>query len=340
MKVKEIEQMKSWLKWTEKSPLQLNEFYQSDCEILKIGRDQYLAMTTDSVAEEHILRLYTNPETVARVSVLASLSDLTAVGVQPVGVSSSILWPFEYSLQEKTQVQEALVQTLKEFSVPLFGGDSGNGRDLSLTVTGLGLADKKPVSRVGAREGDLILVLGSFGTGPALAFSYLRGQEQWRKELEHGFFPRPPLSSAKEILEYATSAMDTSDGLMTTLSTLFHLNSCGASLDFTQFDINRKAQEYCLFSDTPWETLLFAEHGDFNAVVTISEKDLVDFEKRCMDFQVIGQVGELGSAVQWKSRGKDRSVPVDFVAGEDKFSIGDHQALLKKLADLLKSEIN
>ncbi|MCB0419887.1 MAG: hypothetical protein KDD61_02775 [Bdellovibrionales bacterium] len=328
MKISEIEEMHKWLRWTKRSPFQTNLFYEADCEILKLSSSQYLALTSDSVSEELLFGLYKDPKTVARIAAVASLSDLCAVGVQPMGVSSSILWPLSATDEFKRTIQEELVTTLDYFSVPLLGGDSGSARDLSVTTTGLGLSEVAPSTRKGASPGDIIVLLGEFGIGPALAFSFLNEDEPWREKLEQVFFPKPSLECCHIISRYATSAMDTSDGFMTTLSTLLHLNNVSAEIDVTDFKVRSEALQYCSDKTWPWESLLFAEHGDFNVLMTLNEEDLPQLAQDASSFQVLGVVKEGSEPQKFVSGSALLDMPFDYVARSNKRSIDEHQKLL------------
>jgi len=75
-----------------RSPRQLNSRHGADAEIVRLSDTCTLAITTDSIAEEIAAGLYSDPYLIGWMTVMANLSDLAAVGAEPVGlVISEIL---------------------------------------------------------------------------------------------------------------------------------------------------------------------------------------------------------------------------------------------------------
>jgi len=85
----------AWAGAFRRAPSRANAPHESDAELLEIESlpDRYLAITIDTVAEEIATGLYRDPFTMGWVTVMASLSDLAAVGADPVGVVVSVSAP-------------------------------------------------------------------------------------------------------------------------------------------------------------------------------------------------------------------------------------------------------
>ena len=173
----EIRSLGTLLRGMPRSPRQTHGLNESDCEVLRLTPNLYLALSIDSVSEEWIYGLYRDPRTLARVCVQGALSDVVACGVMPTGFLFSPLWP--HGAKDESALKKVIFDTvrseLRRADVPLLGGDQGGGASLSLTGVALGTSARKPRSRVGARPGDVLCLTGSLGIGPALGFRYLLG---------------------------------------------------------------------------------------------------------------------------------------------------------------------
>jgi thiamine monophosphate kinase len=82
----------SWVRCFTRDAHQLNRPHESDAEIIPIPGDptRCLAVTIDTVAEEITTGLYRDPHTMGWVTIMASLSDLAAVGATPLGLVISV----------------------------------------------------------------------------------------------------------------------------------------------------------------------------------------------------------------------------------------------------------
>lgn len=284
----EIRDLRSWLGHFPKSPKQTHNLNESDAEIVKLKSGFYLASTVDSVSEEIAFGLYQDPYTAGWVAAMAALSDLAAVGADPLGVLLSSNWAEEFTIEKKTRVALGIRNALKKTSTHLLGGDSGKSVSTVLTLAALGLCDSKPLSRLGLKEGDWICVTGHHGVGPALGFRHLLGDAQHWLE-EEKYRPIARLKEGMRLRKLVSCSMDTSDGLAVTLNTLSKLNGVGFEFGWDQKMFHPEAIRYCRLKKFPLSSLWFGEHGDFQLVLGVSRENLGNALARVPDLRVLGK---------------------------------------------------
>lgn len=211
-----------WAALLPRAPGQLGRIHESDAEIVPLGDGRALALTVDTIAEEISAGLYRSPETAGRIAVVASLSDLAAVGADPLGLLLAVGLP-----RGATEIQEAVARGVAEacgaHGTFVLGGDTSETSALSIGCTAAGLVPVDSLtSRVGMRSGDVLFASGRVGAGAVLAARVLAGIDAASAEV--AFAPRARLRAGVALRGIASACMDTSDGLVATLDQLARLN--------------------------------------------------------------------------------------------------------------------
>lgn len=275
---------------------QIHGVNEADCEIVRINNNSYLATTVDSVAEEISLGLYRDPYTMGWVCATASLSDLAAAGVSPLGLLFSTQWGEGVSEEFKKSVFHGFNDALQSASTFLLGGDTGSSRSTVLSSVGIGMSSEQPRTRVGVRVGDYVCVTGKTGRGPALAFRYLKNEPPMAFEEIH-FRPRARIEEGKHLQGIATAMIDSSDGLLSALSELQSVNRIGFALEWNPSTLDPLAMAYCEQRKLPLWLLWVGEHGDFELIVTIPPEKLYLAQSLCPCLHVIGRIVEAEAGV-------------------------------------------
>lgn len=289
MQMHDLKDLVSWLGQVPRNPKQTHSIYESDCEVVELDPGRYLATTVDSVSEEIAVGLYHDPYTMGWVAAQASLSDLAAVGARPTGILLSTQWGSHVDLNFRKGVAQGVSAALREAKTFLLGGDSGSAPSTLLTTVGIGTLSSKPLSRRGARPGDLVCVTGKTGNGPALAYRFLLGDPE--SYFPEGLFrPKARLDLGNALLGNASSVMDTSDGLLTSLNTLRIINEVEFDLEFKEETLSPESVEYCRRRGIPLPLLWLGEHGDFELLVTIPAENLNAVQSHFPELIQIGRV--------------------------------------------------
>jgi thiamine-monophosphate kinase len=209
-----------------RAPGQLGRFNEADAELVPLGDGRLLALTVDTVDEEVRAGLYRDPRTVGRIAAVAALSDLAAVGADPLGLLLSVGLPCE----DRERVQEGVARGVREVcdatGTFVLGGDTNESEALTVAGFAAGLVPSgSALTRVGTRPGDVVAVSGPVGAGSALAATRLLGGASTLAGFGEGdFHPLPRLREGRLLRGVASACMDTSDGLVATLDQLARLN--------------------------------------------------------------------------------------------------------------------
>jgi thiamine-monophosphate kinase len=275
--VRENRILNLWSAILSRHPDQENGIHESDAELLPLpGSDQLLAVTVDTVAEEIALGFYSTPETIGWMAVTSSLSDLAAVGAAPLGLLIAAILPDggEVAGDFQARLAAGIEAACRDAGTHILGGDTNRGDACVMTSCAVGLVPRSGViRRVGCRAGERVYATGPLGAGAAAAARGLLGlgEALWREE---DYRPRARLREAMLLRGLATSAMDTSDGLVATLDQLARLNRvamCITEPAERLLDPRVDALRRRLgLSPFPF---LAAEHGEFELVFTLRPED-------------------------------------------------------------------
>ena len=209
-----------------------------DCAVLRFPSGTDSLVTTDfSLEGVHFRRDWHPPESVGHRCLARGLSDIAAMGGEPVAVFLSLALPRDVPQSWVRSFIHGLTSLAKKYGATLAGGDTAESpKGILADIIVMGAVPRgKAVLRSGARPGDLIYVSGELG-GSATAV--LEMQAHPRKRLSPRDYPRHFWPEARIGLggllrekRLASSMIDTSDGLSTDLLHICDESGVGAELD-------------------------------------------------------------------------------------------------------------
>ncbi|ASQ45317.1 thiamine-phosphate kinase [Legionella clemsonensis] len=217
-----------------------------DAACVTIPAEHELLISTDTlVSEVHFLSTW-DAYDIAYKAVMVNISDMAAMGAMPCWLSLGLTLP-ESNVTWLQRFSQGLHEALNQFNVALIGGDTTRG-PLSMTLTIHGLAPRgKAVRRSGAKVGDKIYVSGELGAA-ALAVYFLHHKnintediKVLMKKLQH---PKPRVDLNGILQEYASAAIDISDGLSADLNHICVSSSVGACLIGENIPIHPLVKKY------------------------------------------------------------------------------------------------
>ena len=237
-----LKKIKSWCEKTQ-LPSTMLGIGDDAAAVFPSGRPLFFC-SDFTIEETHFSFQYSTPEDVAFKSLARPLSDIAAMGGEPLGTTISIALPRSWTSSEVDRFLESYFKGATEFSrlyqTPLLGGDlSRTDGSLVIDVAAIGqLRSRGSVwRRSGARPGDLAVVTGPLGAA-SFALSEMREgrrdklpQELTLKHLR----PRPRFDVGKTLSPHpVNAAIDISDGLIRDASRLCTESLVSLELSETQ----------------------------------------------------------------------------------------------------------
>ena len=222
-----------------------------DCAVIA-ANSKLLISTDTSVAGVHFLKSMP-AESIAYRSVATALSDIAAMGGNPVAFNLSLVMP-SFNSDWMKDFKKGLQKISREFQLPLIGGDLAKG-SLQISVTVLGKPEKKYLLRSNAQSGDILCLSGALGSGYIGLKEYKRSGELNSKTRPY-LFPNAQIAYGRMIASIASSAIDISDGIVQDLSHLISSSGVGCQLDLDQVPVvDKKYKKQCLEFGDDYELL-------------------------------------------------------------------------------------
>jgi thiamine-monophosphate kinase len=281
-----------------------NQFFESDAEVLTCGNGKML-FTTDEFSDEDHFRT-DNPFRLGYNLAAATISDILAVGGIPYAYSHAVkaspLWDREYVIQ----LAKGIGEVLKKCEIGSIGGDIGISNQWGYTGICIGFSDN-PISRKGAAEGDKIYMTGIVGAGNIEAACSIYNQQQLAglgSQFLNNYFP-VRIKESTLIGEWASSCIDTSDGVFNALNTLADINGVGYKVENLPYPI--EAKPLCRMLNVPREALFMGECGEYELLFSVSpDKNEAFLKAAISDNLEFNQIGEFTNTYERLLRDGDK----------------------------------
>lgn len=238
--------------------------------------DRLLVVTTDVLVDGvHFSDRTTSSEDAGWRAAAANLSDLAAMGAQPLGITVGLGASGETPLAWVEGLYRGLDACLRAYETPLLGGDLCRSPTISVAVTAFGeVAPARVLRRSAARVGDAIVATGWHGSSRAgleVLWHPERGESLSASERERLVRshrrPRPRLDVLDALWQCSDRAagMDSSDGLADAIVQLCRASGVGAEVDAGAVAIDaaiarwvgsQQALEWALYGGEDFELVL------------------------------------------------------------------------------------
>ncbi|HUS18126.1 MAG TPA: thiamine-phosphate kinase [Terriglobales bacterium] len=263
-----------------------------DTAVLRPKPGHEILVTTDfSLEGTHFRGGWHSPESVGHRCLCRGLSDIAAMGGEPVAAFLSLALPFDLPQNWVDGFLDGFLALARRTNTTLAGGDIAQSRHgilADVTVVG-SLPQKAAIRRNGARPGDIIYVTGALGASAATLRKMYAGEKLVVKQHLAHFFPEPRLAVAKTLQEkkLATSMIDISDGLSTDLAHICAESGAGAVINQLLLPVAKGANlEDALHGGEAYELLFTAKKSAKVPVeiggVPVTEIGWVTKEKKVM----------------------------------------------------------
>ncbi|MDC0942118.1 thiamine-phosphate kinase [Gammaproteobacteria bacterium] len=251
-----------------------------DCAVIA-ANSKLLISTDTSVSGVHFVKSMP-AESIAYRSVATALSDIAAMGGNPVAFNLSLVMP-SFDPDWMKAFRKGLQKISKEFKFPLIGGDLVKG-SLQISVTVLGKPGKKILLRSNAQPGDILCLSDAIGHG-YIGFKEYKKSGLVNNKTKPYLFPSAQINYGRVISSFASSAIDISDGIIQDLSHLISSSGVGCDLDLDKLPL--AATQYVK------QCLEFGD--DYQLLYTVPPKKLFTLQanlnssnKKCHTIGVMG----------------------------------------------------
>ena len=177
--------------------------------------DGRAVLTTDVLVEGvHFRRDWSSGYDVGRKAAAANLADVMAMGGTGTALLVALVAPSDLLVRWALELADGLRDEAAQVGAVVVGGDTTAGERVVVSVTALGdLGGRDPVTRAGARPGDLVVVAGRLGCAAA-GLALLQAGVDTGPLVDAHRRPRPPYRLGPALADAGATAMcDVSDGL-------------------------------------------------------------------------------------------------------------------------------
>ena len=182
-----------------------------------VAADGRVVASTDLLVEgRHFRRDWSSAHDVGRKAAAQNLADVVAMGARPTALLVGLGAPPDLPAAWATGFADGLAVECALVGATVVGGDVVRSDHVVVSVTALGdLEGRAPVTRAGARPGDVVALAGRLGWAAAGLAILGRGFRSPRVLVDAHRVPAPPYAAGPSAARgRATSMIDVSDGLV------------------------------------------------------------------------------------------------------------------------------
>ena len=243
-----------------------------------------LVVATDTLVSGVHFPADSSPCDIGYRSVVVNVSDIAAMGGKPEWMTLAL------SLRETNPewlkgFSKGLFLASDEYSLNLIGGDLTKAEQNIITIQMIGEVDTDAqLLRSNAQPGELLFVSGTLGDAAA-------GLEQFEKKvalnqynqylIERFFRPTARVDIGQAIMDYASSLIDISDGLIGDVKKIMSASDVGALINIEDIPLSKemqkiydpkKSQAFALSGGDDYELLFTASAENLSKILDISKE--------------------------------------------------------------------
>lgn len=257
---------------------------QDDAALISPPEGSELVLTTDAVIAGVHFFPDDPPDVIAKKALRVNLSDLAAKGARPLGFLLSLALPKSIDDAWLALFAEGLGADSTAFDCPLMGGDTDRTPGLlSISVTAIGhVPSGTMVPRSGAKSGEAVVLTGTIGDAalglllrrePNLLSKIDLGASERAHLVGRYLLPEPRVGLAELLRQYASAAIDVSDGLVGDLTKLANTSGVSIRLETSRLPLSKAANRIFATDERIMETICTGG-GDYEILATVPKKSL------------------------------------------------------------------
>ena len=203
--------------------------------------DSRVVATTDLLVEgRHFRRDWSSAADIGAKAAARNLADVAAMGAVPVALLVGFAAPGDLAVAWARELVAGIAEECARVGATVAGGDVSGAASVVLAVTALGdLAGRDPVTRAGARPGDVLAYAGVLGESAAGLALLEAGLTRPAPLIAAHLRPAPPYHAGPEAAALGATAMiDVSDGLLADAGHLARASGVQVDIDAGRFPGN------------------------------------------------------------------------------------------------------
>jgi thiamine-monophosphate kinase len=220
--------------------------------------DGRVVATTDVLVEGvHFRHDWSSGYDVGRKAAAANLADVAAMGARGTALLVGLAAPADLPVQWALDLADGLRDEAAVVGAVVVGGDVVRSDLLVVSVTALGdLAGRAPVTRAGARPGDVVVLAGELGRSAAGLEQLSAGTTEGDLVAAHRR-PTPPYDLGPVLADAGATAMcDVSDGLLSDAGHLAAASGVRIDLDAADELFLTGGEDHALVATLPAEAVV------------------------------------------------------------------------------------
>lgn len=216
-----------------------------DAAVLATPDGRVVATTDLLVDGRHFRRDWSTAEDVGRKAAAQNLADVAAMGAVPTGLLVGLAVPPDLPVTWLEGLADGMRAECEPLGVRVVGGDVVRADSLTIAVTALGdLQGRAPVTRSGAKPGDVVAYTGRLGWAAAGLAVLGRGFRSPVSVVAAHRRPEPPYGQGPRAADLGATAMvDVSDGLVADLQHVAVASGVGIELDTSKLEVSAKLRD-------------------------------------------------------------------------------------------------
>jgi thiamine-monophosphate kinase len=281
-------------------------FIEDDAGVIAIG-NSYLVISTDMLIEKYHFPKEMTYYQRGFKAVTVNLSDIAAMGANPLGILISLALPKNLPIKEFNELIDGIIEASSFYDAPLIGGDTNQSDELTISGTAIGTSkDENLLMQHGFKEHDLIAISGAIGLA-AIGFEIIdQGFEKTKLDetIDSKFINRAisrilsPIAKVKEGIllkesKTITSTTDITDGLSAELHQIHKKKSdLGFIIYEDKIPFIDTIKKVATLLNKDYLDLILNFGEDFELLFTIDLNKIDKFKKyfKNNNYYIIGEV--------------------------------------------------
>ena len=283
-----------------------------DCFSFNPHKDSKYIVTTDILIENiHFKKEWATAKQIGQKAIEVNVSDIASMGnAKPLYAFISMGIPKNTPIDFIKELFDSIKNTCSKYEIHLSGGDTVCAKDITISVTLIGICYDMPIPRTGAKNGDLIFVTGTFGDSVAGLEILSKAKKNLtiseKSLIKKHLVPQAKLKEANLISKEikVTSMTDSSDGLFKSVELL--TENKGAVINLEKIPLSKNLIKYANKDYNKLYNYALFGGEEFELVFTINKKDKNKLEKLLPSATCIGYINN--SKVMYLQNGKQKNI--------------------------------